>query len=291
MADWTIIRLLSWTESYFKKHAVDSPRLTAEILLAHSLSMKRIDLYMQFDRPLQKNELADFKVLIKRRRQNEPVAYITGEKGFFDSDFIVTDNVLIPRPDTETLVEQAIGLLDARPAGRPARILELGTGSGAVVVSLAKAMPGNVYFANDISHDAVRIALRNAENILGSTGRVFMFSGNWFSSVKPGSVFDLVISNPPYIPSGDISGLAPEISGFEPVKALDGGKDGLECFRLIIGQACGFLADGGVLLLEMGSDQKQGIAEIAGRYDSYLPPEFKKDLAGNDRVALIKKIN
>ena len=291
MADWTIIRLLSWTESYFKQHAIDSPRLTAEILLAHSLGLKRIDLYMQFDRPLQKNELADFKVLIKRRRQHEPVAYITGEKGFFDSEFMVTDDVLIPRPDTETLVEQAIDILNARPAKGAARVLELGTGSGAVIVSLAKAMPDNLYFANDVSCEAVEIAVRNAESILGGRGSVAMFSGDWFSGLSPETGFDLIVSNPPYIPLDDIPGLAPEISGFEPVKALDGGIDGLDCFRIIIGQAHRFLAKGGALLLEMGSDQKQGIEEIAGLYDAYLPPVFKKDLAGNDRVALIKKIN
>lgn len=289
---WTIIKLLTWAESYFKSHAVDSPRLTAEILLACGLEIKRLDLYLQHDRPLEKNELARFKALIKRRVQNEPVAYITGIKGFWESDFVVTPDVLIPRPETEILVEQALQFLKGRfpdkgPDGRPGRILELGTGSGAVIVSLARAMPGHVYAAGDISLKALAVAKQNAGTLAGKPIR--FFAGSWFSCLDTRGKFDLILSNPPYIPARDIETLQPEIRLFEPFTALDGGPDGLAAFREILGAAHCYLAPGGVLLLETGCDQKQGIQRILRSAGGYQPPEFIRDLAGRHRVALIKK--
>jgi release factor glutamine methyltransferase len=158
MNDWTIIKLLSWTESYFQSHSIDSPRLTGELLLACSLDIKRLDLYLQHDRPLNKNELSDFKALIKKRVENQPLAYIIGEKGFYESDFEVTKDVLIPRPDTETIVEQALKILNIDKKNRPWNILELGTGSGAIIISLAKEKPHNHYFASDFSIAALEIA-------------------------------------------------------------------------------------------------------------------------------------
>jgi len=157
--DWTIIKILSWTESYFNNYSIDSPRLTAELLLTHCLGIKRLDLYLQHDRPLQKNELSSYKVLIKRRIQNEPLAYITGEKGFFESDFEVSKDVLIPRPDTETIVEEALKILNTGGGDfKPKTVLELGTGSGAIIVSLAKVLSDHIYFASDISQTALAIA-------------------------------------------------------------------------------------------------------------------------------------
>jgi release factor glutamine methyltransferase len=306
--DWSIIKILAWTESYFRDHSIDSPRLTAEMLLAYSLGIKRLDLYLQHDRPLQKNELSCFKALIKRRIQNEPVAYITGEKGFFDSDFKVTSGVLIPRPDTETIVEQALKLLNTRRKDfKPKTVLELGTGSGAIIVSLAKAAPDHLYFASDISVTALVIAKKNAEIILPKTtkDKIIFFADNWFSSVKKplrsdsgfdqksdpifDQKFDLVISNPPYIPSKDIQNLQPEIRLFEPVPALDGGRDGLDSFRFILDEAHLYLVPGGTILLEMGFDQKEGIQNISKRYPEYQSIEFIRDLAGHNRVVLIKK--
>ncbi len=288
MTDWTIIKVLSWTESYFKDHSVDSPRLTAEILLAHCLDMKRLDLYLQHDRPLQKDELSLFKTLIKRRIQNEPVAYITGEKGFFESDFEVARGVLIPRPDTETIVEEALKILiPGQKNVNPKTVLELGTGSGAIIVSLAKAAPGNSYFANDISEAALETAKKNAEKIVGA--KIEFFGSAWFSSLKMMPGFDLIVSNPPYIPSGDIQYLQPEIREFEPLLALDGGRDGLDCFRSILSEAHHYLVPGGIILFEMGFDQKNGIRGVFERYPQYGSIDFIRDLAGHDRVALIKK--
>lgn len=289
LTDWTIIKILSWTESYFKDHSIDSPRLTAEILLSHCLGIKRLDLYLQHDRPLQKDELSLFKILIKRRIQNEPVAYITGEKGFFESDFEVEKGVLIPRPDTETIVEEALKILFSDPKNvNPKTVLELGTGSGAIIVSLAKAAPGHSYFASDISDAALAIAKKNAEKIAGN--KVRFLGSAWFSSLKRIPVFDLIVSNPPYIPSGEIQCLQPEIREFEPVLALDGGMDGLDCFRSILDEAHHYLAPGGAILLEMGFDQKDGIQGVFERYSQYGSIDFIRDLAGHDRVVLIKKI-
>ncbi|WP_022664203.1 peptide chain release factor N(5)-glutamine methyltransferase [Desulfospira joergensenii] len=286
--DWTIFKLLSWTETYFKKHAIDSPRLTAEILLGFSLGIKRLDLYLQYDRPLEEDELIRFKALIKRRIQHEPVAYITGEKGFYESRFRVGPGVLIPRPDTEIMVEKAIEVLGSSN-GQGKRILELGVGSGAVVISLARACPGHSYFAGDVSPAALASATDNAGEILDRP--VHFFRGSWFSSLSPKAHFDLILSNPPYIPTRDIEDLAPEIRLHEPGPALDGGADGLDSIREILDSAHDHLSPGGLVLMEMGFDQKEGVKAIAGGIKAYESVEFIRDLAGHNRLVLIKKRN
>ncbi len=295
---WTIIKTLSWTESYFEKQSIDSPRLTAEILLSYSLSLNRLDLYLQHDRPLNQGELSAFKSLIKRRIQKEPVAYITGEKGFYESDFIVSDKVLIPRPDTELLVEEAIGLLNRdlvninQPDNNQSigkRILELGTGSGAIVVSICKAAPIHTYFALDISVHALKTAKKNGE--LLAENKIQFLASDWFSGLKNGFSFDFILSNPPYIPLADIDNLQPEIKNYEPMRALNGGVDGLDCYRLIFDQARYYLAPGGVLMLEIGYDQKIGITQVVEQFPVYNSIEFKTDLAGHDRVVIVKKSN
>jgi release factor glutamine methyltransferase len=185
--DWTVFKLISWTESYFARHRIDSPRLTAEILLGFCLGIRRLDLYLQYDRPLEKQELARFKALIQRRKNREPVAYITGEKGFFESSFQVSPGVLIPRPDTETLVA-ATSVILADMDASPGAVLELGVGSGAIVVSLAKAHPKHRFFAGDISMAALDTARQNAAREKG-IGPIFFFQ--WFlaGSFEPPSFF------------------------------------------------------------------------------------------------------
>jgi len=285
---WTIIKILSWTESYFHKHSIDSPRLTGELLLAYCLDIKRLDLYLQHDRPLNKNELSNFKALIQKRKENQPLAYIIGKKGFYESDFKVTKDVLIPRPDTETIVEQALKILEIDQKNKkPKTVLELGTGSGAIIISLAKEIPDNFYFASDISFPALAIAKKNAHNIISN--KISFFASNWFTSLKNIPQLDLIISNPPYIPSNDILNLAPEIRKFEPMLALDGGKDGLDCFRAILKDAYNYLVPGGEILFEMGFDQKNGLRNIVNQYAQYKTVKFIKDLAGHNRVAVIKK--
>ncbi|MEE4363128.1 MAG: peptide chain release factor N(5)-glutamine methyltransferase [Desulfotignum sp.] len=284
--EWTVFKLVAWTETYFKKHGVDSPRLTAEILLGFCLGIRRLDLYLQHDRPLEKQELARFKALIYRRRKHEPVAYITGEKGFFESRFQVGPGVLIPRPDTETLVTTVLDLLAEKPE-KNKTILDLGTGSGAIVVSLAKAAPQNRFFAGDISAASLDTARKNA--CREKTANIFFFRGSWFDPITPCPVFDTIVSNPPYIPTTSITGLAPEIKNHEPVSALDGGPDGLGCIRKILASACDYLVPGGDLLVEIGYDQKSDVmafAKICAGYDTFA---CIKDLAGHDRVVHLKK--
>ena len=284
--EWTVFKLVAWTETYFEKHGVDSPRLTAEILLGFCLGIRRLDLYLQHDRPLEKQELARFKTLIYRRRNHEPVAYITGEKGFFESRFHVGPGVLIPRPDTETLVTTVLDLVAKNPETNKT-ILDLGTGSGAIAVSLAKAAPLSRFFAGDISANALKTARENA--CREKTANIFFFRGSWFDPLACCPLFDTIVSNPPYIPTRTITGLAPEIKNHEPVSALDGGPDGLDCIRKILSSACDYLVPGGDLLVEIGSDQKSDVMAFAKTCAGYAAIEFIKDLAGHDRVVHLKK--
>ncbi len=286
---WTILELLKWSEGYFQSLDIDAPRLTAEILLCRSLGIRRIDLYLQHDRPMSGEELAAYKVLIQRRASREPVAYITGSKGFWEFEFKVNPNVLIPRPDTETLVSSAIQIISSKNKAKSRlKILELGTGSGAVIVSIAASDRDNLFYATDISFGALEVAKNNERAVTGYE-RVCFVSGDWFSFIKSSARFDLIISNPPYIPTDDIKSLQPEIHGFEPVSALDGGMDGLDCIRHIICRALEFLVPGGTLLMEIGCDQQKGVQGTAAFFPQYENPRFIKDDAGHDRVVCLEK--
>jgi release factor glutamine methyltransferase len=287
-AQWTIIRLIRWATSYLKAHDIDSPRATGEILLAHALKVKRIDLYLNHDKPLVAEELNAFKILIKRRIRREPVAYILGEKEFWSMDLQVTEDVLIPRPETECLVEVALKLLSEIPSTPSRRILDLGTGSGAIVLALASKQPGHVYFASDYSISAAKVAMGNAGRH-DFSGRVNFFVGDWFSCLNPEeSAFDMIVSNPPYIPSRVIGTLQPEIYRYEPVAALDGNLDGLSCFREIIGAAHNYLKPHGVLMLEIGHDQKEDIYRIFSGCNHYEDFNHAKDYSGHDRVVWMR---
>ena len=285
---WTILKLLEWTSTYFKKQNIDNPRSTAEVLLAHSLGMRRIDLYLQYDRPMHADELQAFKILIKRRLAREPVAYITGTKEFWSLDFRVDRNVLIPRPETECLVETALKVMAAWGGTAPRKVLELGTGSGAVIISLASQQPGHRYFASDISLKALAVAAANRADH-GLT-EIRLCAGGWLEAVKraePG--FDIILSNPPYIRRPDIDGLEPEIRGYEPRRALDGSSDGLACLKRLVATAPDCLSKGGRLLLEIGHDQKVDVAGMAGACGRYDRIAFVKDYSGIDRIADLRK--
>jgi release factor glutamine methyltransferase len=291
--EWTIIKLLEWTTSYFKSRDIDSPRSTAEILLAHVLKVKRIDLYLQYDQPLSINELSKFKVLIKRRIEREPVAYIVGVKEFWSMDFAVTKDVLIPRPETECLVEAALSLLhqdnafDSNPL--PKRILELGTGSGAVILAIAFTRPKHIYFASDRSVKAIRLARQNSKRH-GLDRIVNFFCADWFMPLNCGrKQFDMILSNPPYIPTPVIGRLQPEIYKYEPISALDGERNGLFCLRHIINTAHGYLKPEGSLFLEIGYDQKNDVRSIIDQCGNYDHVVFTKDYSGYDRVVRMKK--
>jgi release factor glutamine methyltransferase len=291
--EWTIIKLLKWTTSYFESHDIDGPRIEAEILLAHALQLQRIDLYVQYDRPLSSNELSRFKDLIKRRINREPVAYILGSKEFWSMDFMVTKDVLIPRPDTEFLVEAAINLLPQDSASNailtPKRILELGTGSGAVILALASMRPCHLFFASDRIAAAVKLAKQNA-NHHGFERRVSFICADWFGPFKDKMpVFDMIVSNPPYVPSRVIEKLQPEIVRYEPISALDGNEDGLSCLRYIIDNAHFYLQRKGHLLLEIGHDQRNDVQNIVDQCAKYENVVYTKDYSGYDRVVQMRK--
>lgn len=286
--EWTIIKLLEWTTSYFKSHHIESPRAAAEILLAHILNLDRIHLYLQYDQPLCKDELGKFKALIKRRVAGEPVAYILGTKEFWSMDFYVNQNVLIPRPETECLVEAALALLPDDLNIGPKNVLELGTGSGAVVISIASERPDNFFFSSDCSMNAIAIAKKNAVS-LHVEHRINFFSGNWLLPLKENRhFFDIIISNPPYIPKGVIPGLQPEICKYEPVIALDGGEDGLSSLKNIISNAHMYLKENGYLLLEIGEKQASMLEKVIDDCGKYDQVTFIKDYSGYDRVAKIR---
>ncbi len=288
-AQWTIIKLIRWATSYLKTHDIDSPRATGEILLAHALRVRRIDLYLNYDQPLVAEELSMFKMLIKRRIRHEPVAYILGAKEFWSLDLVITQDVLIPRPETECLVEAALDLLSKIPASQSQRILDLGTGSGAIVLAMVSQQPRHVYFASDFFKKAVELASRNAVQH-DFSGRIHFFVGDWFAPLVPErSKFDMIVSNPPYIPSRMIGELQPEIHQFEPFAALNGDQDGLSCFKKIIGNAHNYLKQHGVLLLEIGHDQKDDVRKIASDCDFYDDFNHVKDYGGHDRVVWMRK--
>jgi release factor glutamine methyltransferase len=278
----------AWATAYFDAHHIDSPRATAEILLAQAMGTKRIDLYLRYDQPLNSDELNRFKTLIKRRTNREPVAYIVGRKEFWSMDLEVNRNVLIPRPETECLVERALESLAADPNPGRKSILELGTGSGAVVLALASENSRHSYVGTDISREAVRVARRNSMRH-GMGAKVRFMVADWFAAfdAKSGQ-FDLIVSNPPYIRSGDLKRLQPEIYAYEPVAALDGAKDGLYCLRHIIQCAYLYLKPAGALLLEMGHDQQAPIKQIIDASRQYEDAQFYKDYSGYDRIVSMR---
>jgi release factor glutamine methyltransferase len=287
--EWNIIKLIQWATSYFKAHDIDSSRTDVEILLAHVLNLERIDLYVRYDQPLSDDELNRFKAVLKRRINREPVAYIVGIKGFWSIDLVVTKDVLIPRPESECLVETVLDVLSDESSAHPKRILELGTGSGAVILSLASQHPFHLYFASDVSPNAIRIASLNAKRH-HLEGNVHFFSGDWFSPLRLKTCFfDVILSNPPYIKTGDIHKLQPEIVAFEPELALDGGHDGLNSLKQIIDCAHFFLEPGGTLLLEIAHDQKEDVRKMmttCGQYDNFF---CRQDYNGYNRVVQMRK--
>lgn len=287
--EWSILRVILWAAAYLKERGVESPRSAAEILLAHALRTDRVQLYMHHDKPLEKAELAAFKDLIRRRVRREPVAYIVGRKGFWTLDLAVGPEVLIPRPETERLVEAALAVLGKFPEGYCARVLDLGTGSGAVVLALAAEAGRHRYFASDLSIAAVATAHRNAL-AAGIADRVEFFAADWFSALRQESEpFDVIVSNPPYVTRSALAGLQPEIVRHEPRLALDGGPDGLNSYRAIIGTAGSHLAPDGALLLEIGSDQREAVQRMAAQTGSYGEIQCVADYAGRDRVVVLRK--
>lgn len=276
---WTVRRVLSWTAQHFEKREIDSPRLTAEILLAHTLKADRVRLYVDLDRPLSREELAALRGLIERRTSGEPTQYLTGVKEFYNRPFKVDARVLIPRPETELLVE---AVLRSLPRDAPRRVLDLCTGSGCIAVSLAAERAQASVVAVDLSPDACALARENAA-AQKVAARVEVLEGDLFAPLPAGSRFHAIASNPPYVTSGEIPTLAAEVRR-EPALALDGGADGLDVLRRIVREARGFLEPGGLLAMEMGETQGAALQELLTAA-GYADVRVEKDLERRERLA------
>ena len=248
---WTIESLAKWATDDFRARGIDNPRLDAEVLIAWALGIDRVRIIIDGKRPLVGGELAKLRDLVKRRRAHEPVAYLRGEREFYGRRFIVDRRVLIPRPDTETLVE--VALARTSQCSMSMRALDLCTGSGCVAITLARQRPTSRVHATDISAEALQIARENALRL--GAYNVSFSEGDLFAAIPSPRRFDIVTANPPYIPSPEIAGLSPDIRDFEPKVALDGGLDGLELVRRIVEDAPSWLVAGGVLAIEVGAEQ------------------------------------
>ncbi len=251
---WTVLEILQWTAGYFKEQGIDGGRLDAEVLLADTLGLDRVGLYLNYDRPLNPSELTDFRQRVKRRALREPVQYILGKTEFWSIPLQVTPDVLIPRPDTEVLVEEALN----RASGC-CSILDVGTGSGAIAIALAHELSESRVTAVDISEGALQVAGNNSR-ANGVADRVALCHGDLYR--LPEGPYDLVVSNPPYIPKLDVEGLMPEVRDFEPQLALCGGEDGLDCYRALAAQAPTILGPGGWLLVEVGIAQAEDVRKL-----------------------------
>ena len=278
--EWTISSVLRWATQDFTQRGVPSPRLDAELLLAAVLHVDRIRLIVDAKRVLEPDELTAYRASIQRRRAGEPVAYILGQREFFGLPIRVDARVLIPRPDTEILVEAALGRTTER--SMYGRALDLCTGSGCVAIAFAKARPTWRMTALDLSAAALSVARNNAERAGAVWGMRFV-QGDLFDALGPGERFELITANPPYIPSAEIAGLDPGIRDFEPRLALDGGEDGLSLVRRIIAEAPERLAAQGVLAVEVGAGQSAEVRDLfAGA--AFEQIELHRDYGGHERV-------
>ena len=283
---WTIMKILNWTKQYFEAKGVENPRLDAEVLLCAVLKCQRITLYVDFERPLSEEELATYREYVRRRGNFEPLAYILGERAFMRNTFKVNKATLVPRPETELLVESLVRIAPLLKREGDVKILDIGTGSGAIIVSLLDYLPDAKGVGVDISVDALIVAKENSEKI-GVTGRIGFVRSDVFSKLPLEKKFDIIVSNPPYIPAGDIAGLDKDVQQ-EPRGALDGGADGLDFYRRITAEAMDHMAEEGVLAFEIGIGQAAAVQQLcldAG----FVKTAVRKDYAGIERMVFAVK--
>jgi len=278
--NWTVRKVLAWTTEHFERQGVDSPRLTAEVLLAHALQLDRVGLYLDLERPLEKAERVEYRSLVQRRSTGDPTQYLTGNREFYGRSFQVDPRVMIPRPETELLVERVLREL---PPERPCRVLDLCTGSGCIAITIAAERPCASVWATDLSAGACEVARLNTES-LQVASRVAVLEGNLFGPLPGDTTFDAIVSNPPYVPSTEIEQLSPEVRR-EPKGALDGGRDGLALVGPIIAEAPGWLKPEGLLAMEIGEGQGDPVLSLL-RGAGYIDAQIEKDLARQDRFAL-----
>lgn len=280
---WTISSLLAWTIKYFQSKNIESARLDAEVLLAHLLGQKRIYLYVHFDEPLQQEELNKFHEYVVKRANHMPVAYIIGEKEFMGLTFKVTKDTLIPRPDTEILVENTLSQLNKE---QELTLADIGTGSGAIILSLLANLPKATGTAVDISPNALAVAKENAQN-LQIADRCDFVLGDLLAPLGE-QKFDVIVSNPPYIPQKDMENLASDVKDYEPHSALTDNGDGLSFYRRLWSRAQAYLHDGGFMAVEIGIHEAKAVKQLA-EANNWHNIKIIKDYAGIDRVVMAWK--
>ena len=289
MSEWTIQKLLNWTTEYLTQKKVDSPRLSAELLLSNVLGLKRIELYTQYNRVVEEEHLAKLRELVRRAGQHEPVAYLVGRAEFYSIEFEVTPDCLIPRPETELLVQRAIELLRQR-AG-PHQVCDLCTGCGVIAVAIAKNVPDTKVIATDLSETALGVAAKNVKKY-GLDERVELLQGDLFEPLIPQldmAPFDLIVCNPPYVSAAEYEKLGKNVKDYEPRTALYGGEDGLELYRRIAEQVGRFLDSDGALLLEIGYEQGPAVRELLAQTGLFGIIKVDKDLSGHDRIVMAQR--
>ena len=277
----TVIEVIQRSTDFLAKKGVDSPRLQVELLLAHRLAIPRLNLYLQFDRVLAESELTDLREAVRRRGQREPLQHIVGFTGFFGLELASDPRALIPRPETERLVECALAFLAEQ--NEPASLaLDFGTGCGCIAIALATHQPALIVTALDRSPTALELARENAIRH-GVLERIDLRPGNDFGAVPADRRFQLIVSNPPYIATAEIEGLSPEVKDHDPRIALDGGPDGLDFYRRIARDAAMYLADSGRLLLELGDNQGPAVSQLL-RAHNWIVESLENDYSGRPRV-------
>jgi release factor glutamine methyltransferase len=276
----TVLEIIKKTTDFFAGKGIESPRLQAELLIGHVLGLKRMQLYLQFERPLNEADLEKIRPLVRRRGQREPLQYVVGETEFHGLRLKVDRRALIPRPETELLVATAL----AACVTPPARVLDLGTGSGAIALAIANALPAAIVTAVDVSDGALALAQENATGT-GFAARVKFLKSDWFAALPADARFDLIVANPPYLTAEETAATAPEVHGHEPLDALIAADGGGADLREIIAGAPAFLASGGLLALETGVAQHAELTALA-KAVGFDRIESRPDLTGRDRFVL-----
>lgn len=298
MQTWTIQKLLNWITEYLTERSIDSPRLSAELLLSGVLETERIELYTQFDKPVAKRELDKLHELVKRAGQDEPIAYLIGKTEFYSLELNITPDCMIPRPETELLVQRAIEFLRTRPAplqceARPGTqlVCDLCTGSGCIAVAVAKNFPDARIIATDICDAALNVAAENVEKHQ-LKDRIKLLHGDLFDPIMPQldvDKFDLIVCNPPYVSAAEYEKLDRNVKDYEPKSALFAGADGLDIYRRICVKADQFLKSDAGLMLEIGFAQGRAVRELLEQTGAFAEIKIEKDLHNNDRLVIACK--
>lgn len=289
MTTWTIQKLLNWITEYLTSKGIDSPRLSAELLLSGVFAMKRIELYTQYNKVIAKEQLDRLHDLVKRAGQHEPVAYLTGKTEFYSLEINVTPNCMIPRPETELLVQRAIEFLRTRVGNQ--FVCDLCTGCGCIAVAIAKNFTAAQIIATDISDAALSVAAQNVDKY-NLKSKILLLQGDLFEPLIPQlneDKFDLIVCNPPYVSAAEYEALEKNIKDYEPRLALFAGEDGLDIYRQISKNIAQFLKPNAALMLEIGFAQGRAVKELLRQTGILTEIKIEKDASGNDRIVTARK--